>query len=129
MARVTRMVTDYTDDMTGLPVPEADVDSSFRFAVEGTNFSIDTHSETANQIREFLSRAVANGVIEHSRPQASALQVKKRANPERSRLLKKIRYWAKENSYQVADQGRISEDVVVAYRHANPDVDMTPYDA
>ncbi|MFK0295461.1 histone-like nucleoid-structuring protein Lsr2 [Streptomyces sp. NPDC090442] len=126
MARVTRTVTDYTDDMTGLPVSEADVDGAFRFTIDGISFKMDTHSDTANEIRELLARAVANAEVDQIRPQAPASKAK-RGNSERSRLLKKIRFWAKENDYQVADQGRISEDIVEAFRQSNPGIDMTPY--
>ncbi|WP_030372879.1 Lsr2 dimerization domain-containing protein [Streptomyces rimosus] len=128
MASVTRMVVDYTDDMTGRPITEEEVDKNFSFSVDGIDFKLDTHSSTANEIRELLARAAANSEIDYYKPQAPAPKPKKRTNPERSRLLKKIRFWASENGWECPDRGRIPEKVVVAYRQANPGVDMSAYD-
>ncbi|MFI6685389.1 histone-like nucleoid-structuring protein Lsr2 [Streptomyces sp. NPDC050485] len=129
MAVIKRVVHDYTDDMTGLEIAESDVELKFTFSIDGARFQIDTHSETAKELRECVARAAANGSISYYVEKPPAPQVKKRTNPERSRLLKKIRYWANENGKQVASQGRIPEDIVTSYRTANPGVDMMPYDS
>ncbi|MFJ4474822.1 Lsr2 family DNA-binding protein [Streptomyces xanthochromogenes] len=128
MASRTRTVVDYTDDMTGLPIEEEQVDK-FQFSVDGLDFIMDTDTAIANEIRELLSRAVANASIQYYKPKVEEPKARRKpTNPDRSRLLKKIRFWANENGKKVAPQGRIPEDVVVAYRTANPGVDMTPYD-
>ncbi|MFD9792357.1 histone-like nucleoid-structuring protein Lsr2 [Streptomyces sp. NPDC059070] len=119
---------DYTDDMTGLPIAEAQVDK-FQFSVDGLDFIMDTDTDIANEIRELLSRAAANASIQYYKPKVEEPKARRKpTNPDRSRLLKKIRFWANENGKTVKASGRIPEDVVVAYRTANPGVDMTPYD-
>ncbi|MFK0175643.1 histone-like nucleoid-structuring protein Lsr2 [Streptomyces xanthochromogenes] len=129
MARAIRTVVDYTDDMTGQPIAEEQVDAKFRFSVDGVDFQMDTDSSIADELREVLSRAAANGTIEYHKPKIEEPKVRRKpTNPDRTRLLKRIRFWANENGRKVAKQGRIPEDVVVAYRTANPGVDMTPYD-
>ncbi|GAA0579489.1 Lsr2 family DNA-binding protein [Streptomyces crystallinus] len=129
MASSRRTVIDYTDDMTGLPIPEDLVDN-FCFSIDGVDFKMDTDTALANEIRELLARATANAEIAYWKPKVvePAKAPRKKTNPERSRLLKKIRFWANENGKKVAPQGRIPEDVVTSYRTANPGVDMTPYD-
>ncbi|MFD9569746.1 histone-like nucleoid-structuring protein Lsr2 [Streptomyces sp. NPDC059982] len=127
MARMTRTVIDYTDDMTGLHIDERDVDKLF-FSIDGANFKMDTHSDLANEIRELLARAAANAEQIYYQPQAPAPTPRKRTNPERSRLLKIIRNWAKTNNLPCTDTGRIPHDIVTAFRKANPGVDMKPYD-
>ncbi|MFJ8384754.1 histone-like nucleoid-structuring protein Lsr2 [Streptomyces sp. NPDC094438] len=129
MASSTRVVIDYTDDMTGLAISEEKVDKKFRFSVDGIDFKMDTDADLANEIRELLSRAAANAEIDYYKPKTAEPKPRRKpTNPERSRLLKKIRYWANENGKKVAPQGRIPEDIVTSYRTANPGVDMTRYD-
>ncbi|MFI6052758.1 histone-like nucleoid-structuring protein Lsr2 [Streptomyces violascens] len=128
MASRSRTVIDYTDDMTGLPIPEEQVDK-FYFSVDGVDFKMDTDATLADEMRELLARAAANAEVVYWKPKITEPTApRKKTNPERSRLLKKIRFWANENGKPVKASGRIPEDIVTSYRTANPGVNMAPYD-
>ncbi|MEU7187430.1 histone-like nucleoid-structuring protein Lsr2 [Streptomyces sp. NPDC045369] len=135
MAKQTRMVVDYTDDMTGLPLEASEVEEDFRFVIDGCPFSLDTHKNTTSEVREALAILVANAEPVISAAMRSlatksgtAEKKKSRTSPARSRLLKKIRKWAWDNNMACEKSGRIPEDIVVSFRTSNPGVDMTPYD-
>ncbi|GGP71990.1 Lsr2 family DNA-binding protein [Streptomyces melanogenes] len=129
MARNVRQVIDYTDDMTGKGLEEQFVDERFSFSIDGAHFSLDTHCETANKIRELLALAAAHAEIDYYRtkPQAPTVKPKRKSNPERDRLLKKIRHWANENNFDCKETGKIPDRIIEAYKSSNPGVDMSVY--
>ncbi|MEU7149739.1 histone-like nucleoid-structuring protein Lsr2 [Streptomyces sp. NPDC045456] len=130
MAKQTRTVVDYTDDMTGLPLDFTEVEEDFRFVIDGCTFRLDTHKDRTNKLREAVSVLVANAepMLIPAQKSKAAQKKTRRTNPARSRLLKKIRQWAQDNNMACEKSGRIPEDIVVSFRTSNPGVDMTPYD-
>lgn len=123
MARNTRVVVDYTDDMTGKPIDESDVEEGFRIGVDGTWFKLDTRKETANELRELLGRAIANGELEETPEQANA--PKQRNSTKVAALNRRMRKWGMDNGYDLRDRGKLPQEVKDAYRKANPDEDMS----
>ncbi|MCZ4097303.1 MULTISPECIES: Lsr2 dimerization domain-containing protein [unclassified Streptomyces] len=127
MAKQTRVVTDYTDDMTGLEIAEEVTEEGLKFGIDGADFTMDTHGDAANELREMLARWVANGAIKVERHVYVAPRPKRKpVDPVRIALIQKIRRWAKFMEVPCPEMGRVPGKVQEAFRKSNPDVDMTP---
>ncbi|MFE7113953.1 histone-like nucleoid-structuring protein Lsr2 [Streptomyces sp. NPDC057654] len=134
MAKQTRTVTDYTDDMTGLPLTGDEVEEDFTLIIDGVKFVMDTTVVTANSIREMLMAVVGNAEIkggdyvsyQAAVPAPAPVERAPKHSAKRQALVQKIRSWAKANDFDIADQGRIPQPIQRAFEIHNPDVDMSP---
>lgn len=111
MAQQTRTV--FVDDLTGKEIPE-DNAVTLRFSYGGNDFEIDLSSDNAAQLDEALrpyidaARRVRGGST--SKPKSSA---------PAGTSLQEIREWARANGHTLSDRGRISADILSAYRQAH----------
>lgn len=115
-----QIITKITDDIDG-----GDADETVQFAVDGVSYEIDLSAKNAAKLREFMSAYQEAGtrlgrVLNASGPQlrsyrsASPQTAVSRAENQR------IRAWAVENGYELADRGRIPQHIVDAYNSNTP---------
>lgn len=113
MAKVTRTVTELTDDIDG-----GDAVETVSFALDGTAYEIDLNEENAAALRDafapFLGHA-RRGTRSSGRRAVPA----RRAGAAPSQNVSEIRSWAKANGYAVSERGRISSEVLTAYEGAH----------
>lgn len=106
MAR--RTTVELIDDIDGDTATE-----TIEFAVDGKAWKIDLNADNAQRFRDELEnwQKHAERVTKSGTP-ATAKSSRNREH------LAKVRTWARENGYEVADRGRISRDIEDAYRAA-----------
>ncbi|MBV7294262.1 histone-like nucleoid-structuring protein Lsr2 [Corynebacterium sp. TAE3-ERU16] len=112
MAR--REITQYFDDLTKTPLSEEEL-HVVHFSLDGTDYSVDLNEEHANELRESLQRYIEVG---RKRTGGSSRQRRRSSGGSRNRT-KEIRQWARENGYEVADRGKIPDNIVEAFNAAN----------
>ncbi|WP_353113976.1 Lsr2 family protein [Microbacterium sp.] len=115
MAR--RIVHQLVDDIDGTLLEVGDGET-VHFSVGGTAYEIDLKTEHADELRAALApyikagrRAGSGGGV---RASSSA-----RKRPSRNPETAAIREWAAANGHKVSERGRVSADIVAAYRAAN----------
>lgn len=101
MAATTQIII--TDDLDG----SGDA-STVRFGFEEHHYEIDLTEEHRNELAEFLAT-----YINKARPS-------KAQKPQKPRDMAKVRTWARENGYNVSAHGRLTNDVLEAYRTKTP---------
>ncbi|RAV31375.1 histone-like nucleoid-structuring protein Lsr2 [Corynebacterium heidelbergense] len=112
MAR--REVTQYYDDMDNSPLNEDEV-NVVDFSVNGVDYTMDLSTENQQKFQDAVgpfvnvARRKGRGGNRRSTTQRDT------NSAERNR---KIREWARKNGVEVSSRGRISADVVEAYRKA-----------
>jgi len=113
MARET--VTRLVDDLDGGVAHE-----TVRFGLDGHIYEIDLSSKNATKLRKELSVFVEHGSRVSARAPA-ARRGRGRAGGAVSQAQENslIREWAQAEGYEVADRGRIRQDIVLAYRQAH----------
>jgi hypothetical protein len=102
MARTTVI----TDDLDGTPNAE-----TVTFSLEGRMFQIDLSADNLDKLRKALDPFTAKA------RRAGGQSAQRRRTPGTN--LAEIREWAKANGHDVSDRGRISAEVLRAYRQAN----------
>lgn len=103
----TERVVTLVDD-----IDQSEGASSYTFAFQGTTYEIDLSDAHRDELLQALQPYIAVG-----RRQGRASTGRTSA-PRRSQESATIRAWARENGHQVPDRGRLSQDVVAAYRAA-----------
>ena len=107
MAQTVKILLE--DDIDGGEAAE-----TLRFGLDNRAYEIDLSTENAEKLRSAMapfvaaSRRATDSTGRTSRPSGAA-----RTNPE----TKKIRQWAKDNGYTVANRGRIDVAIVDAYHN------------
>lgn len=96
------------DDIDGTEAAE-----TLAFSVDGVSYEIDLNSEHAEQLRESFAPWVRAG-----RRVGGRRSTQKATSKQRNDLAE-VRAWAKEQGLQVAERGRVSQDVQDAYRAAH----------
>ncbi|MBM7771952.1 hypothetical protein JOD54_002156 [Actinokineospora baliensis] len=105
-------------------------DETIEFGLDGVTYAIDLSQAHAEELREALAKFVTSarrsgGRRLPTRGGASAAAAPIGVNKERNR---RIRAWAQQNGYTLADRGRIPLDIVNAYEQATangaPDLDV-----
>jgi hypothetical protein len=110
MAR--REVVLLEDDLDG-----GDAAETVRFALDGTNYEIDLSTKNAKKLRDLLGGYVAAG----RRAGRGAVAAGRRGPRGRSQSAvdreqnKAIRAWAKKAKKNVADRGRIPQEIIDEY--------------
>ena len=112
MAKVTRTVTELTDDIDG-----GDADETVSFALDGTAYEIDLNAANAAGLRDAFATFIGHA-RRGSKPAARRAVTGKRASAS-SGNVSEIRSWAKDNGYAVSERGRISSEVLTAYEGAH----------
>jgi hypothetical protein len=107
-----RVQIELISDLDGGPA-----DETVHFAIDGTNYEIDLSADDAGALRRIFKQYVKAG------GKASAVSARGKAAPtapagSSREASRKIREWAKENGYSVSERGRISSEIVEAYRKA-----------
>lgn len=106
MAR--RTIVELTDDLTGDAA-----DETVRFAFDGKAYAIDLSSRNAEKFRKVIAPYVSAARREGTLPrQAGRTHVASDVDP------KAVRAWALSNGYDVSSRGRVSADVVSAFKAA-----------
>ena len=112
MAKET--VTRLIDDLDGGVAHE-----TVRFGLDGHLYEIDLSSKNATKLRKDLAAFVEHG----SRVSARSLTRRRgRAGGGAATQAdenRQIREWAQSEGYDVANRGRIRQDIVLAYRQAH----------
>lgn len=101
------------DDLDG-----GTADETVAFGLDGSVYEIDLSEKNATRLRESLADYVA-----HSR-KASLIRTNARRRAAGSRISSgpdtaDVRSWARSNGYAVNERGRISSEVMEAYRAAH----------
>lgn len=107
-----RIVTVYTDDLTGAVAEEVQTHS---FSLDGVNYEIDLVSENYDKLFEALEPFISNG-----------RKVGRTKGPGRARKLahngpsaEALRSWARDNNFEVNDRGRVPARIRQAYAEAH----------
>lgn len=108
MAKQT--IIELVDDLDG-----GKANQTVRFGLDGVEYEVDLSDKNAGKLRELLGTYVATGTRVGSQRSAghrAPRTVNRRDEAQR------IRAWANANGHNVSARGRISPDVVAAYREA-----------
>lgn len=99
------------DDLDGSEAGETVV-----FGLDGTTYEIDLSEKNAKKLRDSIALYVASARRTGGR--RGAARTAGRA-PSTSTDTASVRTWAKSKGYEVSDRGRISADILDAYKKAN----------
>ena len=113
MAKVTRTVTELTDDIDG-----GDAVETVSFALDGTAYEIDLNAENAAELRDTIGRFIGHARRGSRAPGRRAVAGRRTA-ASAGQNVSEIRTWAKGNGYAVSERGRISSEVLTAYEAAH----------
>ncbi|WP_412099904.1 histone-like nucleoid-structuring protein Lsr2 [Corynebacterium aurimucosum] len=103
MAR--REITQFFDDIDNKPLSEEEL-VVIRFSVDGKDYLLDVSQENADKFHAALGPFI----------KAARHPVKK---DTRRYKPADVRVWAAKHGYQVAERGKIPNEVILAYRNAN----------
>lgn len=113
MAKKVITQTRIIDDLTGEEVPE-DEAVSLTFSYGGSDYEIDLSKRNAQALDDFMAKYID-----------AARKVRKGGGTGRNLLggpatgrkfdRAKVAEWAKQNGYEVAERGRIKQDILDAY--------------
>ena len=94
------------DDLTGEEAQE-----TVRFGLDGSKHEIDLTTENAAKLRQILSVYTDKGrkTTKGNSPQRASKREE----------MQKIRAWAKENGHNPSNRGRLSSEIIDAYRAAH----------
>ena len=114
MAKET--VTRLIDDLDGGVAHE-----TVRFGLDGHLYEIDLSSKNATKLRKDLAAFVERGSRVSARSRAAGRRRGQAGGGAASQAdeNRQIREWAQSEGYDVADRGRIRQDIVLAYRQAH----------
>lgn len=107
MAR--REIIQYFDDIDNKPLTEEEL-NIVKFGLGGTNYVLELSEKNAKAFRDKLEP-----YIQVARREGTAAPRARRtgsATPDS----KKIREWGRENGFQVSDRGKLSTELIAAYR-------------
>lgn len=101
-------------DISGEVIPEGEGES-FTFSFGKNSYSIDLTRDEADEFKKTMDKYTSAARQEVSKlPRAASTSGK--SNKEE---LQAIRRWAEENGYKPSPRGRISGEIVAAYRNAH----------
>jgi nucleoid-associated protein Lsr2 len=95
------------DDLDG-----SEANETVAFGLDGSAYEIDLSDKNAKKLRDALSLYTASARRSGRRQARSAVA---RSNVDTAA----IRAWAKSKGYEVSDRGRISADILEAYKKAD----------
>lgn len=103
MAR--REITQFFDDLDNSPLTEEEL-TVIRFSVDGKDYLLDVSPDNADKFHAALEPFI----------KAARHPVKKETRRYKP---SDVREWAAKHGYEVAERGKIRNDVILAYRDAN----------
>jgi hypothetical protein len=106
MAKKTEVVVTMTDDLDG-----SKADRTVAFAWGGTTYEIDLSKKNASA----FEKAVAPYVASARRVRGAASRGRKPATGRARSDLSAIREWARASGYEIAERGRIAQEIQDAY--------------
>ncbi len=110
-----KVVTLYTDDLTGEESPEID---TYTVLVNGAGVELDLTPESHDKLLEALAPFLNATGARRVRGGASKAQGRTKRGPSGSEDTAQIRAWAKENGYEINDRGRVPASIRDAYQKA-----------
>jgi hypothetical protein len=115
-----QIITRITDDLDG-----GEADETVHFSLDGNGFAIDLSSRNANELRVFLEKYMEAGtrtgrVAAGQHAQVSRYHVNKQQTGLNREQNQKIRAWAAQNGWELADRGRIPQMIVDAFESKTP---------
>jgi hypothetical protein len=113
MAKETKVII--RDDLDG-----TEGASSYKFGWGDSQYEIDLSDANAKELEGFLTKYidVAAKVTARLPRQASASSARSSSSSNKEELMK-IRLWANDNGYKVSGRGRVSGEIMDAYKAAN----------
>lgn len=112
MAR--KEITQYYDDLDNTQL-ERDEVQVMKFSLNGNNYVLDLSQENADKFR-----AVLEPYIRVARRERAVTPTRRRGSaPKRNSRAAEIRKWAQEQGKNVADRGKIPEEIIQAYDAAH----------
>jgi nucleoid-associated protein Lsr2 len=104
-----KTVVELVDDLDG-----GEADETVTFALDGVDFMIDLSAENANRLRDTLAEYVGHARRADKRlGKATVRGINGRPDTQA------IREWARSQGENVAERGRISQDLVVRFQAAH----------
>ena len=114
MAKVTRTVTELTDDIDG-----GDAEETVSFALDGTGYEIDLNAKNAALLRDAIAPFVGHARKGTRSAAGRRAAPGRRATASPTQNVSEVRNWAKDNGYAVSERGRISSEVLTAFEAAH----------
>ena len=116
MAR--RELIQYIDDLDGTPLEEKN-HRVVRFSFRGKNYVLDLSLDNAEKFEEVLEPYLSKATIDHETVTAPRRKGASNPNAAQSRdRNRKIRIWAREQGFEVADRGALPKAIIEAYENA-----------
>ena len=108
------------DDLDGSRLDEGEGDT-VTFAFQGAEYTIDLSQKHVDEFHDAMAKYIAAAQKVSGR-RASSSTGSTRSNsagdkPDKNQL-SAVRAWARENGHKVSDRGRVSQEVLDAYRAA-----------
>lgn len=116
-----QIITQITDDLDG-----SDAHETVHFSIDGVGYEIDLSDKNASEFRKFLNRyqdaGTRTGKIAYGQHAQVARYGQSKApsaglNREQNQ---KIRTWAAENGWELAERGRIPQHIVDSFETKTP---------
>lgn len=104
-----KTVVELVDDLDG-----GEADETVTFALDGVDFMIDLSAENANRLRDTLAEYVGHARRTDKR-NGKATARGTNGKPD----TQAIREWARSQGENVAERGRISQDLVIRFQAAH----------
>jgi len=111
-------MTTLVDDLTGKPL-EAEDAHRIHFSVEGKQYRLDVDQAGADKFYAALDEFTENASKVTAGGRRGAATPARRGGSSSGLDLTKVRDWAREKGIKVAERGRISAEVLDAYRAAH----------
>lgn len=108
-----KTVVELVDDLDG-----GEADETVAFALDGVDFMIDLSTENANRLRDTLAQYVGHARRTDRRGGRSGTP-KGNANGNGKLDTQAIREWARSQGENVAERGRLSQDLVTRFQAAH----------
>ncbi|AXK85138.1 Lsr2 family protein [Nocardia farcinica] len=114
MAR--KVVVTIVDDYDG----ESQAAETVSFGLDGVGYEIDLSEQNAAALRQIFEQWTPYARKVGKSGRSRSVKQRERGDQEQAAA---IREWARRNGYEVSSRGRVSADVVAAYKAAHADGD------
>lgn len=102
------------DDLDG-----SEAEETVTFALDGVEYTIDLSSQNAAELRERLSEFVERARRAGGRKQRRQDAARRVTTGDKA-MNQAIRDWARREGRQISDRGRIPQELIVAFKEAQP---------
>lgn len=114
-----QIITNIIDDLDG-----SEADETVSFALDGVGFDIDLNTKNAKVLRDFLEKYMEAGTrtgrVEGKHAQIRGYRPTTVQNTLNREQNQKIRTWAENNGWELADRGRIPQVIIDAFESKTP---------